>query len=129
MKVTLNNKDELIKKSQLISNLKFNILGEEPQNNEHSTEIYYDKEFYQKLLRDLIEDVGSSIGKDVSFKTAIKKQSKMKNNLNLPRPSSLTKGKVIRYNVHKKLIGFVVPQKFNIPESTDILFSNLFGTN
>ena len=89
-------------------------------------EIFDDKDFYQTMLRDLIQDVGSAIDKSgsASMMSAIQKASKTKNR---KEPVGKTKDRSIVYNVHEKLVSFMAPVESEIPKSAETLFLNLFG--
>jgi len=94
------------------------------KREEEDAEIFDDRDFYQVLLRDLIEDVGSSLGSVESLRSAISKNLRKEKN---QMKSKRTKDKVIRYVPHPKLVGFMAPEEQMIPESTDVLFASIFG--
>jgi protein AATF/BFR2 len=120
VKMVLKEKDVLIKKSQKIT-FEAPILGKR-KREEEDPEIFEDKEFYQLLLRDLIEDVGTSLGSKENMRNAIR------NNLKKDKkPFRRNRGKEIKYTVHAKLVGFMAPQERELPEGSDKLFANLFG--
>jgi protein AATF/BFR2 len=89
-------------------------------------EIFDDKDFYQTLLRDLIQDIGSAFEKKdgTSIATALQRNSKTKKKR---KSIGLTKDRSIVYKVHDKLVSFMSPVETEIPKSAEILFSNLFG--
>lgn len=120
MKVVLKDKKSLISKTQKVR-FEEPILGKRKREEEDS-EIFDDREFYQVLLRDLIEDVGSSLGSGESLRNAISKNIKKDK-----RPFKRMKDKLIKYVPHPKLVGFMAPEEQIIPESTDVLFASIFG--
>ncbi|TFK25599.1 TRAUB-domain-containing protein [Coprinopsis marcescibilis] len=98
-----------------------------PQANgqgEEATEIFDDTDFYQKMLRDIIDSRGGD-GKNADW-IAIQKQKKAKKEVD----TKASKGRKIRYQVHEKIQNFMVPV---IPvgawhdEQVDELFSSLLG--
>eukprot|EP01080_Neovahlkampfia_damariscottae_P002992 gene2992-5002_t len=130
MSLILKDKDSLIKKSQKIL---FNesILGkkrtrdeEKEEAEEIDEEIYDDREFYQVLLRDLIEDIGSSLGSKENIQKAISRNMKKNNSFRR------TKDRSIKYKVHQKMVGFMAPVENTRAldeEATQKLFKNMFG--
>lgn len=120
MKVILKDKKGLISKTQKVR-FEEPILGKR-KREEEDPEIFDDREFYQVLLRDLIEDVGSSIGSTESLRNAITKNIKKEK-----KPFKRMKDKMIKYVPHPKLVGFMAPIEMFVPESTDILFASIFG--
>lgn len=90
-------------------------------------QIFDDKDFYQTLLRDLIQDVGTAYEvKGSTISSALQSQHKTKKNKDDTLRFSRN-GKTIAYNVHEKLVNFMTPEESEIPKSADTLFLNLFG--
>ncbi|KAL0478076.1 hypothetical protein AKO1_010810 [Acrasis kona] len=117
--------DKLMERCQL-KRFEENILGkEQPEHEEEAEEpqvdfeLFDDRDFYQTLLKDLIQDVGSSVV-DPKSREAAQARRKLLGS---------TKGRTIRYHVHKKLVGFMAPVDQDVPESATNLFNNLFGGN
>jgi protein AATF/BFR2 len=91
-------------------------------------ELFDDKDFYQTLLRDLIQDVGTAFEKKdstTSMSAALQRATKKKQKEDALRFSR--KGKAIEYKVHEKLVNFMAPAESEIPKSAETLFLNLFG--
>ena len=75
-------------------------------------------------MRDLIEDIGSSLGSKENIQKAISKNLKKNNSFRR------TKDRSIKYKVHQKLVGFMAPvdQSRELDEdATQKLFKNMFG--
>lgn len=95
------------------------------QREDEDIEIFDDTDFYQKMLRDIIDARGGGDGKDADW-LAIQKQKKAKKEVD----TKASKGRKIRYHVHEKIQNFMMP----IPnvggwheEQIDELFSSLLG--
>ncbi|BFZ59640.1 rRNA-processing protein bfr2 [Saitoella coloradoensis] len=132
---TLSDKDRLVQRTRLNrSNNK--ILGEEEDKtskdatDEHlrnfNAEIFDDTDFYQGMLKELIDrrmlDSGNGTGTQWA---AIKQPKQKKANVD----TKASKGRKLRYHVHEKLQNFMAP----IPtaqwhdEQVDELFASLLG--
>lgn len=120
MKNLMKDKDILIEKTRQIT-FEQPIIGKRKAETQ-DPEIYDDREFYQILLRDLIEDVGASLGSKENIRSAISKNLKKDK-----KPWRREKGKDIKYVPHAKLVGFMAPDERPIPESSEKLFESLFG--
>lgn len=123
----LSDKNKLIKRTQL-KRSNYQILGEEPNNDEYNSEIYDDDDFYHQLLRELIEFRSANVTDPVLLSRQwIQLQSlrsKMKRNVD----TRATKGRKIRYAVHSKLVNFMAPIDDNAwtEEAKADLFKSLF---
>ncbi|KAK9768244.1 rRNA-processing protein bfr2 [Basidiobolus ranarum] len=146
----LSDRERLVKRTQLKRG-EYNILGKDEQtevevkeallpeelkelNNKdehlsnHDSEIFDDADFYQQLLRELIESkmVDSNDPVTLGMRWAAIKQTKQKKKKIDTRAS---KGRKLRYHVHEKLQSFMVP----IPTGTwheemvDELYASLLG--
>ncbi|KAJ1679278.1 rRNA-processing protein bfr2 [Spiromyces aspiralis] len=147
----LGNEERLVQRTQ-IKRVRYDIIGEErsdesreegdnkedqqmrqqdPHLKDRNTEIFDDTDFYQLLLRELIEsrmadndDPSSALG---ARWAAIKQQAKQKKTRDVDTKAS--KGRKIRYHVQEKIQNWMAP----IPKGTwhesmvDELFSSLFG--
>ncbi|KAF8630743.1 hypothetical protein AX17_005338 [Amanita inopinata Kibby_2008] len=98
---------------------------DEDEANEEDSELFDDTDFYQQLLRDII-DSRSSGGGGVDDWMTIQKEKKAKKKVD----TKASKGRKIRYQVHEKLQNFMVP----VPvigawheEQIDELFASLLG--
>ncbi|KAI8057118.1 apoptosis-antagonizing transcription factor [Syncephalis plumigaleata] len=145
----LADKDRLVKRTQLKRN-DYQILGrtetttvnehdtmddtnktngEDSLNKDYDNEIFDDTDFYQQLLRELIESrmVDTDDPMAIGVRWAALKQQTKKNKKKVDTKAS--KGRKLRYHVHDKLQNFMVP----IPtgtwhqEMTDELYASLFG--
>ncbi|CAG8527309.1 9751_t:CDS:10 [Paraglomus brasilianum] len=136
----LNDKERLVKRTQLKRN-DGKILGKEKQNERedetivkgdnlpnYDKEIFDDTDFYQQLLRELIDSrmVDTDDQSSLGLRWAALKQTKQKKK---QVDTKASKGRRLRYHVHEKLQNFMVP----IPagswheEMIDELYSSLLG--
>ncbi|KAF0442182.1 TRAUB-domain-containing protein [Gigaspora margarita] len=136
----LYDRERLIKRTQLKRNAD-KILGKKSHMSQESdaktydehlsnydTEIFDDTDFYQQLLRELIENrtIDSDDPVALGLRWATLRQTKQKKK-NVDTKAS--KGRQLRYQVHEKLQNFMVP----IPSGTwhddmiDELYSSLLG--
>ncbi|KAJ3219794.1 hypothetical protein HDU67_009606 [Dinochytrium kinnereticum] len=97
---------------------------------QYDTEIFDDGDFYQQLLKELIEtrmgDVDDPMILGMKFAELKKLQSKKKKKQVDIRAS---KGRKLRYHVHEKIQNFMAPEPRGTwhEEMVDELFSSLFG--
>lgn len=139
----LENKDRLLKRTQL-NRSKNRILGKrqrdeedgqiEPKKakssmsgqEEYDEELYDDTDFYQELLKDLIDTTKTSDPIALGKKWLELKETQTKKRKDVDRRAS--KGRKIRYHVHEKLVSFMppVPEK-EAPFMVEDLFAHLFG--
>ncbi|KAF7294519.1 Sorting nexin-41 [Mycena kentingensis (nom. inval.)] len=106
-------------------------LGEEGKDaeadggdNAVDVEVFDDTDFYQQLLRDVIDSRSNAGGGDDWM--AIQRQKKAKKKVD----TKASKGRKIRYDVHEKLQNFMVPVPVSgmwHDEQIDELFSSLLG--
>ncbi|CAG8445946.1 21917_t:CDS:10 [Dentiscutata erythropus] len=131
----LYDRERLIKRTQLKRNAD-KILGKAKSDaktyDEHlsnyDTEIFDDTDFYQQLLRELVEsrmiDTDDPVALGLRWATLKQTKQKKKN-----VDTKASKGRRLRYQVHEKLQNFMVP----IPSGTwhddmiDELYSSLLG--
>ncbi|KIJ55379.1 hypothetical protein M422DRAFT_63477 [Sphaerobolus stellatus SS14] len=95
----------------------------EEDEDEVDEETFDDREFYQSMLRDVIESKG---GKDVVQELYSNRQKKKKK----PVDTRASKGRKIRYEPHEKLLNFMVPVPVRgmwHEEQIDELFASLLG--
>eukprot|EP01027_Heterolobosea_sp_BB2_P017925 GEZU01025338.1.p1 GENE.GEZU01025338.1~~GEZU01025338.1.p1 ORF type:complete len:228 (+),score=68.05 GEZU01025338.1:108-791(+) len=96
---------------------------------ERDPEIFDDTDFYQTILRELIQTGGGATGAGGStidkamVSQQVRETKKARNGLE----RGATKGKRIRYNTHEKLVNFMVPIEKEIPPLADGIFARLFG--
>ncbi|KAJ7355566.1 apoptosis antagonizing transcription factor-domain-containing protein [Mycena albidolilacea] len=87
-------------------------------------DVFDDTDFYQQLLRDIIDSRGNGPGADDWM--SVQKQKKAKKKVD----TKASKGRKLRYEVHEKLQNFMVPVP--VPgmwheEQVDELFSSIMG--
>ncbi|KAJ6581217.1 apoptosis-antagonizing transcription factor [Mycena capillaripes] len=87
-------------------------------------DVFDDTDFYQQLLRDIIDSRGNGTGADDWI--SVQKQKKAKKKVD----TKASKGRKLRYEVHEKLQNFMVPVP--VPgtwheEQIDELFSSIMG--
>jgi hypothetical protein len=97
----------------------FNI---QPKSSEDN--IYNDDNFYRHLLRKVIESKSCALD-NKKWLQVQKLRSKMKRKID----TKCSKGRKIRYQVYKELVGFMAPVDCNDYENNakDALFLSLFG--
>ncbi|KAJ7149531.1 apoptosis-antagonizing transcription factor [Mycena crocata] len=98
--------------------------GPEDEEEKVDIDVFDDTDFYQQLLRDIIDSRGNGPGADDWM--GVQKQKKAKKKVD----TKASKGRKLRYEVHEKLQNFMVP----VPvlgmwheEQIDELFSSLMG--
>jgi len=141
----LTDKDRLVKRTQL-KRSDFKSLGKQEEEkkedetehvDEHlanyDTEIFDDTDFYQQLLKELIESRMSETDDPIalSMKWATFKALQQKNKKKKVVDTKASKGRKIRYHVHEKIQNFMVPIEMGTwhEEMTNELFKSLFGRN
>ncbi|KAG8746215.1 rRNA-processing protein bfr2 [Ceratobasidium sp. 414] len=99
-------------------------IGEESGNGvEGDAEVFDDLDFYQTLLRDVIDNrTGADGTEDWTTRQRLKKAKKVVD-------TKASKGRKLRYEVHEKLQNFMVPVPTGTwhEEQIDELFANLLG--
>ncbi|PPQ63391.1 hypothetical protein CVT24_005656 [Panaeolus cyanescens] len=123
----INDRDKLLTRTQTLRS-KTRRVGA-PQQEESSdpvvdAEIFDDTDFYQKMLRDIIDSRSGKEGQEDWL--TLQKQKKAKKKVD----TKASKGRKLRYEVHEKLQNFMVPVP--VPgawhdEQIDELFSSLLG--
>ncbi|XP_050092081.1 protein Aatf [Anopheles aquasalis] len=95
----------------------------------YDEEIYEDSDFYHQLLRELIEYKTNTTDSPQEIANKLAELQKLRNKMKKNVDTKATKGRKIRYVVHKKLVNFMAP----IPDydwtddAKDELFGSLFG--
>ncbi|THU91507.1 TRAUB-domain-containing protein [Dendrothele bispora CBS 962.96] len=98
-------------------------VSSEEGGNQEDIEVFDDTDFYQQLLRDVIDSRGASGGDDWM---TIQKQKKAKKKVD----TKASKGRKLRYEVHEKLQHFMAPVVVRgtwHEEQIDELFASLLG--
>lgn len=93
-----------------------------------STEIYDDTDFYHQLLRELIE-FKTTTTNPAEISKQYSELEKLRKKMKKIVDTRASKGRKIRYVVHKKLVNFMAPNPYSdwTNESKDELYSSLFG--
>jgi len=99
---------------------------EAPKDELLDEEIFDDSDFYQELLKELIEmEVSDDPHQGLALTRAwLKSKQRPKQHKDVDRRAS--KGRKIRYVVHEKLVNFMTPSEEPYPHFVDDLFANLF---
>lgn len=104
--------------------LGINVATETEEGDDEDPTIFDDTDFYQQLLRDVIDSRSGSGGGD-DWAT-VQKQQKAKKKVD----TKASKGRKLRYQVHEKLQNFMVPIPVHSgwhDEQIDELFASLLG--
>ncbi|GAB0095028.1 hypothetical protein DMENIID0001_103560 [Sergentomyia squamirostris] len=127
----LAERENLIRKSQICRGnyeLFHESQGEidEDSGRKISGEIYDDTDFYHEILSELIE--AKSMG-NLDSVAAAAVQRKSHNSTKKVVDTKASKGRRIRYVVHKKMVNFMAPNPYTSwsEEAKDELFSSIFG--
>lgn len=139
----LLSKDELIRKTQLyrggykLFDEPLKTKDENDTENDTSIyqanydeEIYDDSDFYHALLRELIEYKSSTADNPQEIGAKFLELQKLRNKMKKQVDTRASKGRKIRYVVHKKLVNFTAPDNNShqwTDEAKNELFSSLFG--
>lgn len=93
-----------------------------------STEIYDDTDFYHQLLRELIE-FKTTTTNPAEVSKQYSELEKLRKKMKKIVDTRASKGRKIRYVVHKKLVNFMAPNPNSewTDESRNELYSSLFG--
>ncbi|ORY62598.1 apoptosis-antagonizing transcription factor [Pseudomassariella vexata] len=92
-------------------------------------EIYDDADFYQQLLKELVDnrtaDTSATGGQAATVRYAVTKEAKTKKHVD----TKASKGRKMRFNVHEKLQNFMAPEDRRSWEQSaiDRFFGTLFG--
>ncbi|CAF0774507.1 unnamed protein product [Didymodactylos carnosus] len=98
-------------------------------NNESNDEIFDDGDFYHQLLREFIERKTASITDPLQISRHWAQLRKLRSKSKKKVDTKASKGRKIRYNVHKKLVNFMAPTDRSTftEDAKNDLFSSLFG--
>ncbi|KAK3583266.1 hypothetical protein CHS0354_011153 [Potamilus streckersoni] len=108
--------------------------GEDPSSSkdnlqDYDPEIFDDDDFYHQLLRELIERKTSEISDPIALSRQWLEIQKLRKKVKKKVDTKASKGRKIRYDIHKKLINFMAQYENSTwpDESRDDLFKSLFG--
>ncbi|XP_053384310.1 protein AATF-like [Mercenaria mercenaria] len=145
----LADKERLIKRTQLKRTV-YRVLGTKPipdqpeilpslqgeervsdrdSSKDNDVEIFDDDDFYHQLLRELIEKKTSDVSDPVALSRQWLEIQKLRSKNKKKVDNRASKGRKVRYDVHKKLVNFMAPEdncKWS-QEARDDLFKSLFG--
>lgn len=139
----LLTKDELIRKTQLYRG--GYELFEKPQaqgsvapatsvesaqpESVYDSEIFDDSDFYHALLRELIEYKSNTAENPQQISAKLAELQKLRSKMKKQVDTRASKGRKIRYVVHKKLVNFTAPEPSNAwtEDAKNELFMSLFG--
>ncbi|KAF5316444.1 hypothetical protein D9619_006125 [Psilocybe cf. subviscida] len=129
---TLGDREKLLARTQA-ARIKKPRIGsqseaESKQDDEEAVdaEVYDDTDFYQKMLRDIIDARGNGNGSANEDWMLLQKQKKAKKKVD----TKASKGRKLRYGVHEKIQNFMVPVPSHgswHDEQIDELFASLLG--
>lgn len=139
----LLNKPDLIKSSQTHKGT-YELFGQKkkPEGDEEEEEdqaskdeskwcpeIYDDTDFYHQMLRELIEYKSNSSTNPVEAARNYSELQKLRTKIKKQVDQKASKGRKIRYVVHKKIVSFMAPYSDSnwTEEATQELFTSLFG--
>jgi protein AATF/BFR2 len=98
--------------------------------NDFDEEIYDDTDFYQHLLKELIETTTTDNDSMHVTQYWLENQ-KLKRKMKKAVERSVSKGRKVKYEVHDKLVGFMAPKNDLASDSMawrpQELYANLFG--
>ncbi|XP_055542094.1 protein Aatf-like [Wyeomyia smithii] len=133
-------KDELIQKTQLYRG-GFELFdkpatqqqsesdGQDEPEPIYDGEIFDDSDFYHALLRELIEYKSNTTENPQEISAKLSELQKLRSKMKKQVDTRASKGRKIRYVVHKKLVNFTAPEDNHqwTDEAKDELFASLFG--
>jgi len=138
----LTDKDRLIKRTQL-KRTSFKICGksedapmklEDLSNrhiNDYDAEIFDDQDFYNQLMRELIERQTSNIVDPIELSRKSIELQKLRSKNKKVVDTKASKGRKIKFVVHKPMVNFMAPiYRTTMPEEgRNELFRSLFGNH
>uniref|UniRef100_A0A8D8EX22 Protein Aatf n=1 Tax=Culex pipiens TaxID=7175 RepID=A0A8D8EX22_CULPI len=138
----LLTKDELIRKTQLFrggyelfekpapssASAAKEGVSAEPEST-YDGEIFDDSDFYHALLRELIEYKSNTAENPAQIGAKLAELQKLRSKMKKQVDTRASKGRKIRYVVHKKLVNFTAPEPSNAwtDDAKNELFMSLFG--
>jgi protein AATF/BFR2 len=139
----LADRERIIKRTQL-KRTQMKICGKEESQEptsyeeqrdrhlkDYDEEIFDDQDFYNQLLRELIDRKSSSITDPIELARKSIELQKLKSKSKKQVDTKASKGRKIRFDVHKPMVNFMAPIfKCTVPDETrNELFSSLFGNH
>jgi len=121
--------EKLIERTQQLRSTTARILGKTDEDNTRNEnnvlqdpEIFDDAQFYQQMLKSLLEQEGE----DQAETARTWLQNRNQNKKRKAYDSRLSKDRVLKFHVHEKLVDFTTPTEQQPPAYADDLFKNLF---
>ncbi|XP_058446214.1 protein Aatf-like [Malaya genurostris] len=95
----------------------------------YDEEIFDGSDFYHALLRELIEYKSNTVENPQEINAKLAELQKLRSKMKKQVDTRASKGRKIRYVVHKKMVNFTAPEDNHewTDEAKDELFSSLFG--
>lgn len=133
IEMILLDKQRLIKRTRT-KRSNYRILGdEEPAakvaKTEECCEIFDDDDFYHQLLRELLERKTTDVTDPVQLSRQWIDLQRARSKMKRPVDQKASKGRKLRYNVHQKMVNFMMPVDNTTwaDEAKSELFSSIFG--
>lgn len=134
----LNDREKLTKRTQL-KRSNYKTLGKASVNEmdqdgrhiqDYDAEIFDDDDFYQQLLREVIESKCAENTDPVQLSRQWAQLQNMRSKMKRNIDTRATKGRRIRYVVHQKLVNFMAPITYNdtwTDSAKNELYNSIFG--
>jgi len=125
----LANSDRLIQRTRL-KRSNFIPVGRGNNFQEIDVDIFDDNDFYHQLLKDLIDRKATSTSDGAEMTRQWLEVQKLRTKLKKNVDQKASKGRKLRYDIHKKMVNFMAPIYNTIEdkeETKNELFSSLFG--
>ena len=125
----LMDKERLINRTK-IKRSQYKIIGENNDEIGDDGHIFDDDDFYQSLLRQIIESkTSNAASSEYLSSNKITEIQRLRNKSKKLIDTKASKGRKIRYDIHEKLVNFMAPLDRTIMEddAKNDLFKSLFG--
>lgn len=128
------DKDRIIRRTQLKRSL-YKICGKEEQQEgatpanedltslrerhlkDYDEEVFDDQDFYNQLLRELVERKTSSVSDPIELSRRAIELQKLRSQNKRKVDTKASKGRKIRYDIHKPMVNFMAPiYRVSMPE-------------
>mmetsp|Transcript_10013 Transcript_10013/g.15669 ORF Transcript_10013/g.15669 Transcript_10013/m.15669 type:complete len:234 (-) Transcript_10013:159-860(-) len=100
--------------------------GRRSLKEEVDEEAYDDSDFYQLLLRDLIEASSTGNNQASELQAQLRAARRKAGKAGKVVDTKASKGRKLRYDVQPKLVNFMFPEPDSIPTFAEALFNNIF---
>jgi protein AATF/BFR2 len=125
----LANSDRLIQRTRL-KRSNYIPVGRGNNFQEIDVDIFDDNDFYHQLLKDLIDRKATSTSDGAEMTRQWLEVQKLRTKLKKNVDQKASKGRKLRYDIHKKMVNFMAPIYNTLEdkeETKNELFSSLFG--